>query len=761
MSERNVLLNVGNDQAAATRALTGATYDVYQTFTAPDDAATGEVYYAVEMYGVRGANAPKLFLNEVPTDLDPVEGKDALYYLLPARLINAGKNDLHVVNSPYSQNDLTMAIFSLNDPFEDEHFIQAFGVVPKTQPTKQASQDKFDVLHVDLSSYLDLASSASIVNGSVKITSKVLTGPLSQAAFDFEDNSSQMNVTFLDTVPATPGLTYTWDKTNNWLIITFPTPLAVDDSFTVQIDYNGIPATGGAFGPGYNRSTHGGAAFPVVYTFSEPYKARNWWPCKDLPDDKFTLDTHFSALKSVSGQTINVISNGVLSSIDDLGATARWNYSETHPIATYLVAAYASNYADSSTTYTARDNSATMLIHHYYYPENGETSRVPGTLNAMNFFADTFGEYPFLNEKYSTVSYNLANSGMEHQTCTGMPAGETAENTGEGRRNVHELAHHWFGDKITCKSFNHVWLNEGFATYAEALFYEHRDGKAAYDSYVAAWSVSDTAIMVSNNGDQFAGSSVYRKGGWTLHMLRHVVGDAVFFQTLRDYLTTPGLAYNVATTEDFQAVAEATYGQSLNAFFQEWCYRAGRPNYTYSWVTGTSGGDKTVELNITQSQSGGAFTMPIDIVVTYSDSTTQTFVVQNNSAAQNYTLNTGTKLATAVAFDPGNYILKTVSAPPSPTQPIIVTLIGSNSTDQTAQITWSCDSIQNGFQLYQGTDGINFTQIAGAATLTTLLRTYTITGLQPGVTYYYYIRSGFSTGAVSANSNTFAVRIPT
>ncbi|MCC7391369.1 hypothetical protein IT571_03305, partial [Candidatus Sumerlaeota bacterium] len=461
LTDRDILFSLKAAEPARESRIDGRTYDVDATFTAPQAAASGAVNYAVEMYGVPIAKAPKLFINEVPVDWSPVEGKDSLYYLLPSQLLRAGENALRIQGSPFAEKDLTLAIFSLTDEFESEHFLQAFAApVSKAQPPKQASQNNFDVTHVDLTTYLDLASSSAIVNGSVKITAQTLVNSFTQAALDFDDNSNQMNVTYLNTVPATPGLTYTWDKTNNWLIVTFPTALAAGDTFTLQVDYNGLPATDGAFGAGYRRETHGSPAVPVVFTFSEPYKARKWWPCKDLPDDKFTIDLHLTALKTIgSGLQTRVVANGNLMSVDDLGTVARWNFSETHPIASYLVACYATNYADSSVVYTALDNTTTMNIHHYYYPENNETNRAQGTLKVMEFFADTFGEYPFLNEKYSTVSYNLPSSGMEHQTCTGMPAGEAAENDGEGRRNVHELAHHWFGDKVTCKSFNHLWLN--------------------------------------------------------------------------------------------------------------------------------------------------------------------------------------------------------------------------------------------------------------------------------------------------------------
>ena len=244
-----------------------------------------------------------------------------------------------------------------------------------------------------------------------------------------------------------------------------------------------------------------------------------------------------------------------------------------------------------------------MPISHAIFPENWGTEggAAAGTLQVLNFFAEQFGEYPFLNEKYFTASHRDG-VGMEHQTCTSMPGNETDSvgvSDGYNRRNVHELAHQWFGDLITGRTFDHLWLNEGFATYCEALFYEYQQGVQAFHSFVNAWSVSTTTPVVGPNSDSFSGSVVYRKGAWVLHMLRHVVGDATFNQILRQWVVNPSTHYGTAVSSDFEDVAESVSGMDLTAFFNQWLYRpdgvsSSRPTYRFNGGSTRAGADFTV-----------------------------------------------------------------------------------------------------------------------------------------------------------------------
>jgi len=156
---------------------------------------------------------------------------------------------------------------------------------------------------------------------------------------------------------------------------------------------------------------------------------------------------------------------------------------------------------------------------------------------------------------------------------------------------VHELAHMWFGDMITCKDWHHGWVNEGFATYSEALWAEYVGGFSAYQNNIATNEYFDGGTLylqdVSDPFQIFI-RIIYYKGAYVLHMLRGVLGDAVFFEILRQYSTDPQLMYSEATTEDFKAVCESVSNMDLTFFFDQWIYDEFYPIYEYDYVQSAS-----------------------------------------------------------------------------------------------------------------------------------------------------------------------------
>ena len=183
----------------------------------------------------------------------------------------------------------------------------------------------------------------------------------------------------------------------------------------------------------------------------------------------------------------------------------------------------------------------------------------------ITFFASIFGEYPFINEKYGHAEWTRS-FGMEHQTITSM--GNPTE-----RRVAHELAHMWWGDMITCRTFHHIWLNEGFARYAESLWFAHSGLSSSASAYQVEYHTykGPGTIYVEDpqTEDIFDIELSYNKASWVLHMLRHVVGDSVFFDILKTYHTSPGHQHNIADTEDFQKICEKVSGLKLEKFFQQ------------------------------------------------------------------------------------------------------------------------------------------------------------------------------------------------
>lgn len=725
-------------------------------FDIPKEADLKETMYALHIKGIDPDISPRVILNDRSVDFSPVRRKDGLLFRLPPGRLKPEDNIIRIeAADSKSLSFESIQAFSLVDTFEEVHFEIAFADVKiATQPAKHPDQDKYDALHYDLSLELNM-SSTLISNASLSVTARVTAESLNQLVLDFHPNSGNMVVSQVRDDLENP-LSFSVNSSSNWLLVTLPETLSTSDTFTVKIDYSGTPAATGStvpFGAPYRRETHGGGGTPVIYTFSQPYGARHWWPCKDIPEDKATIDLHITTPKPYFA-----VSNGKLVSIEDLSETKHcFHYSETYPVVTYLVSICCTNYSYVSGVYTSDDGLTTMPIGHYVYPENYEEEKngLIGTLEAMHVFADLFGEYPFITEKYVTATHN-SGSGMEHQTCTSMPP-DNLYPDGRHRRNIHELCHMWFGDSITMDHYDHLWLNEGFGTYGEALYVEYYQGKTAYHDYVNGWNssgVSNSTPLVSSNADVFSGSVVYRKGAWVLHMLRNVVGDANFFQAARNYYDK--YAYGTALTPDLQAEFEAVYGKSLDWFFQEWVYGIGRPTYTWSWYVETNKADSTLHLTINQTQSGSAFQMPIDVEISDINGNSWTYVVENTLKTQTFEIPIGDKEAFNVDIDPDNWILNYFGAS-SITDPAWFRIV-PNVTNDGAVLTWEKSGGNvSGYQVIVSENLTTWTLTVDAGILTADKGNHTIEGLDPGSQYYFRIRALSTTGQPSALSDVYGI----
>lgn len=728
-------------------------------FEAPPTVRERDVSYALALEVAPGAEPPTAYLNERPINRDAFVRDGWAMYRLPTVLMKAGVNALELRGATATLATIgEVAIFSLNDTFEEVHFETAMAAASDdpirfVQPANHPDMAKYDVEHYTLDMTLNMASTA--VSGKVTVQARVVAGPMSQLVLDFDPNGGALAISSVDSGPSTPALSFTTDDVNDRLFVTLASPAATNDVVTVRITYAGTPATNGVFGAPYRRSTHG-ASVPIVFTFSEPYGARKWWPCKDEPSDKATTTTIITVANGYFP-----VSNGELVSTTPVGGgSTRYTWEHNYPVATYLVSIACTNYAYQETTYTGLDGVTTMPIGHYVYPENtSEFAGLTGTKAAMEFFADTFGEYPFLAEKYVTATHT-SNSGMEHQTCTSMPDLDLLPD-GTGRRNIHELGHAWFGDRVTMRHFDHLWLNEGWATYCEALFYEHRDGRAPYHNYVNAWDasnsrVADTPALVNTSADSFSNALVYEKGGFVLHMLRRVMGDAAFFQGTRDYLVANG--YGNAVTADFEAAMEGQYGSDLSWFFNQWVYGTGRPTYGWSWLVTGPPGDRTVQLTVTQSQAGAAFRMPIEIVVHSTNAPDQTFTVENTTKNQVFNLDMGAAEPFDLEFDPNNYVLKytTVVTPGTPT----LLHVRGNAAGNAVEVAW-VGGVTNaaGYQLLTSPDLVNWTLAAGTDTLGVGATTWTSPTMAQGTTVFVRLRGVSSAGTGGEYSDVYGVRL--
>jgi len=376
-------------------------------------------------------------------------------------------------------------------------------------------------------------------------------------------------------------------------------------------------------------------------------------PCYDFPSDKATADLHISV---PSGMT--AASNGTLIEVkSNPDNTVTYSWQVSYPIATYLISVAATNYVTFSHTYDSGEEE--MEVVYYVYPELLEQAKTDfaNTVSQIEFYSDTFGEYPFLSEKYG-MALIPGGTAMEHQTCTSYPARVINGEQGYDWLIAHELAHQWWGDLVTLADWAEIWLNEGFATYSDALWWEHLYGMPGlkarmsdFKSYLfERYSGPHHAVYDPPQGYLFSAIE-YEKAAWVLHMLRFVVGEDNFWEILQTYAQR--YAYAIASTDDFKSVCEETFETDLDWFFDQWIYEPGYPRYEFSW--GQSG-PNSVRIVINQTQeSYPLYTMPIELQVLLPSGTVKR-TVWIDERVNTYEL-TFAETPSDVLFDPDEWIL--------------------------------------------------------------------------------------------------------
>jgi aminopeptidase N len=467
---------------------------------------------------------------------------------------------------------------------------------------------------------LTLNDTTQIISGSVYMYAEALINGFNVVELNFFDNSQM----YIDSTKSNGArVSFIWS--NDIIRVFLNGTYNNHEPFNVTVYYHGHPLEGGL--QSFDWSSHGSPSVPVISTLSEPYFAQAWWPCKDLPRDKAdSADINITVRSDLI-----VASNGLLREVVNHGTTKTYKWHEKYPITTYLIMLAATNYTIFSNWYHPIAGPDSMEVRYYVYPEylSNAQALYPVTPSMIQFLANTFGEYPFVEEKYGMAHFTWGGA-MEHQTCTSILYSWYSQWV-----ILHELSHQWWGDYITCHNWHHIWLNEGFASYCEALWAEHISGESYYHTYMGNMKFTGGGtIFIEDTTDAWNifGSIVYDKGAWVLHMLRHIVGDSTFFQIMRAYYSDPRYANGVAMTEDFQGVCEAVSGKDLDYFFQEWIYGTYYPKYRFSSINESAGsGYYNVYLHIDQTQTTPPtyFAMPIDVTINAGGYDT-TFVVFND-----------------------------------------------------------------------------------------------------------------------------------
>jgi aminopeptidase N len=374
------------------------------------------------------------------------------------------------------------------------------------------------------------------------------------------------------------------------------------------VRYHGVPATGLRIG----KNKYGERTF---FSVNWPDLAHQWLPIIDHPSDKASSEFIVTA-----PARYQVVANGLLQEEIDLGDGQRLtHWKESVPVASWMnvigVAQFASHHAG-----TVKGIPLQTWVYHQDFDAGIITFEEPAR-QAIEFYSDFIGPYPY--EKLADVQAAGRGGGTEYATA--IFYGENLVTTRPATAVVaHEVAHQWFGDSVTERDWDDVWLSEGFATYLTLLFTEHYQGRDAFvaglkrsrDTVFATERRTPGVTVVHNNLSDMRrvltpAAIFYQKGGWVLHMLRGVIGPTKFQAGIREYYKRYRDAN--ASTDDFRRIMEDSSGLDLAWFFDQWLKRSGHPMLQGTWRYDATA--KRIEIELTQTQQGEVFRLPMEVAI--------------------------------------------------------------------------------------------------------------------------------------------------
>ena len=508
---------------------------------------------------------------------------------------------------------------------------------------------RYDVL--SYSGTIELDRQDTFIRGYVKMNAVCTTGApvttIIQHLIYLEIDSVHVN-------GIRAAIEYTGPDSGEYYVVP-PSSQLVPGFFRVETWYHGKPKPEQNTGKWGGVSNRGGMMFTMGVGFQAPYISctRHWLPSYDLPDDK----PDSARFIFVSMDTTDVIAaTGQLERVfDTLGGKA-YDWNMIYPIATYLM-----TFAQGPFSKLLIENPLNIPFEAYaFVADTTRTRRLMDkrVVRGLLFFDSLFAKYPF--EK---VGYVVAPIGsMEHQTMITL-ARQTLDTN--NTTAIHELAHMWWGDLVTCHTFADPWLNEGFATYSESLYLERFEGKQAYRK--RQWSKIQSAKKNgsdypmygapyhTNHENNYPGAVIYDKGAAVLGMLRYFIGDAYFFTGLKTYLDR--FAYKTATSYDLWQHFESVTGQDLDWFFQKWVFEHSYPKFEIDYLPGTIN-----QVRVRQSSASGYFKLPITVEATMKTGEKRRATITTDSAEiSNFNLEFAGFETASLVFDPDSVLIADIT----------------------------------------------------------------------------------------------------
>ncbi|PIY06097.1 MAG: hypothetical protein COZ21_03320 [Bacteroidetes bacterium CG_4_10_14_3_um_filter_31_20] len=515
-----------------------------------------------------------------------------------------------------------------------------------------ALQNKFDQKFIHIA--LAVNDTNTYVSGSVKY--KLLAkSNLDTVYFEFTTN-----VTIDSTQINEQNSVYYYSSDS---LLVFPNvTIEQGNEFWIQIWYHGNPNPTG-FMRGINNTTNTVYNQIVTWTLSESFHLKDWLPCKQDLTDRLDSAWVFITVDS----SLKVGSNGMLSQITQLGnGKVRYEWKEHHPIVYYLLSFAASKYVEHNVYAHPSNYSDSILIQNYLF--NNPQFLIDNTWNIsqmapiFELYCAQFGLYPWADEKFGHALCPVG-GGMEHQTMTSLGYLDTW-------LVAHELTHQWYGDHITCASWQDIWINEGFASYGEYLYAQELVSQASADVNMAnchkrAKLEPNKSVYVpfADSWDEnriFSSNLSYKKGSAVIHMLRYLSNnDSLFFVALKQMQTQ--YADSVITGEDVKHIFENVNGKSFEDFFNQYYYGEGFPFYILIWQQdSTITGLDNLKLQLVQwgsSSNNQLFTTPLQIKVSFTENPDSVIVIQPSQSVQIFQIDVNNNKVSGLTFDPQNWVL--------------------------------------------------------------------------------------------------------
>jgi aminopeptidase N len=595
--------------------------------------------------------------------------------------------------------------------------------------------DDYDVTFYFLD--INAENNTTFVSGSSSTIATVKKALLDEFKFELIDDHT------IDSVLVN-GVNSSFTRADDVVIVSLFTPLNLGETISVTTYYYGLPPSSGFFS-GMSTAYIQAWGKNVTWSLSEPFNARQWWPCKQDLQDKADSVWVFVT----TSEENKVGSNGLLTAVTPKPDNkVRYEWKSNYPIAYYLISVAVSEYQEYN-IYAKPEQlfGDSILIQNYIYDAPGclefYQSGIDRTIEFLEMLSDFFGLYPFKDEKYGHCLSGIG-GGMEHQTMSTMGSFSFG-------LVAHEIGHMWFGDNVTCATWSDIWINEGFASYTEYLMAYYIQGPSSG----ASWMNSAHNTIKSEPGgsvyvppDQanpnnvwriFNGRLSYKKGAAIIHSLRfELQDDDLFFELLQEFQEQ--YKDSMATGLDFMHLANQMSGMDFNYFFDQWYFGEGYPVFDVIW----SQSSEILYITTTQTTSTNVttfFESFVEYKLNYTDGTNDIVLLRQTENVNNYQVPIS-KVISSIELDPNNWLIKTVdnimvgipnheaplhfSLAPNPSSECVTVFFGSDittekeliisdlegrvlSTTNTSEnkITINVSGFASGVYLMSANDGVN------------------------------------------------------